>query len=182
VTDIIQELRGLIAKATPGPWEIDTEQSEGEYGSAPDTGTGYDDFLIGADIAGKWATLLTTENSTVKEIEEDYDEDHHRAWDAVGEANAKLVIAAINQLPALLDRLEAAERGWQPIETAPRAGETVLLFNADEQLVDCGFFCTWVGDDRPGHWEVTGNNHWYQGDVTHWRPLPDAPAIREVKL
>ncbi len=64
---------------------------------------------------------------------------------------------------------------WQPIETAPKDGTTIILFNADEQVVDCGFFCTWVGDDRPGHWEVTGCNHWYQGDVTYWQKLPEPP-------
>ena len=148
MTDIIQELRGLIAEATPGPWECDGAVLE------------YEGARFGevAYVIGKAGQQFPAKA-----------------------ANAALIVAAINHLPALLDRLEAAERGWQPIETAPRAGETVLLFNADEQLVDCGFFCTWVGDDRPGHWEVTGNNHWYQGDVTHWRPLPDAPAIRELK-
>lgn len=148
MTDIIQELRGLIAKATPGPWECDGAVLE------------YEGARFGevAYVIGKAGQQFPAKA-----------------------ANAALIVAAINHLPALLDRLEAAERGWQPIETAPRAGETVLLFNADEQLVDCGFFCTWVGDDRPGHWEVTGNNHWYQGDVTHWHPLPSGPAIREAK-
>ena len=109
MTDTITKLRDLMAKATPGPWEIDTERSEGEYGSAPDTSTGYDDFLIGAFIDGKWATLLTTENSTVKEIEEDYDEDYHRAWDRIGEVNANLAMAAVNALPELLDRIAAKD-------------------------------------------------------------------------
>lgn len=116
MTDTIAELRELLAKATPGDWETDTERSEGEYGSGPDTSTGYDDFLIGADIGGKWATLLTTENSTAKLIEEDYDEDYHRAWDAVGEANAKLIVAMRNALPALLDRVEAGVRAMRHIE------------------------------------------------------------------
>jgi hypothetical protein len=155
MTDIIQELRGLIAEATPGEWALGVRANQRAI----------------AGGAGEWLALLPNGHR----------EGFGLTSDAEIRANATLIVAAINHLPALLDRLEAAETGWQPIETAPRAGETVLLFNADEQLVDCGFFCTWVGDDRPGHWEVTGNNHWYQGDVTHWRPLPDAPAIREVK-
>ena len=133
------------------------------------------------DIIQELRGLLADERKALRDMKES-GAPNDALLDAWLKASGRLNQASTAALPALLDRLEAAERGWQPIETAPRAGETVLLFNADEQLVDCGFFCTWVGDDRPGHWEVTGNNHWYQGDVTHWRPLPDAPAIREVKL
>jgi hypothetical protein len=132
------------------------------------------------DIIQELRGLLANERKALRDMKESGCP-NDALLDAWLKASGRLNQASTAALPALLDRLEAAERGWQPIETAPRAGETVLLFNADEQLVDCGFFCTWVGDDRPGHWEVTGNNHWYQGDVTHWRPLPDAPAIREVK-
>ena len=132
------------------------------------------------DIIQELRGLLADERKALRDMKES-GAPNDALLDAWLKASGRLNQASTAALPALLDRLEAAERGWQPIETAPRAGETVLLFNADEQLVDCGFFCTWVGDDRPGHWEVTGNNHWYQGDVTHWRPLPDAPAIRELK-
>lgn len=108
IAALVEKLSVLLAKATPGPWEVDTERNEdGAYGSGPDHGTGYDDFLIGADVRGKWATLLTTENATEKEIDEDYDEDFHRAWDRVGEANAELVAATITALPTLLNALRA---------------------------------------------------------------------------
>jgi len=106
LTPLLDKLERLLSKATPGPWESDSERNEdGAYGSGPDHGTGYDDFLIGANVRGKWATLLTSENATEKLIDEDHDEDYHRAWDSVGEANVALVVEAVNALPILLAAL-----------------------------------------------------------------------------
>jgi hypothetical protein len=110
LTPLLDKLEKLLAKATPGPWESDHERNEdGAYGSGPDHGTGYDDFLIGAEVRGKWATLLTSENATEKLIDEDYDEDYHRAWDRVGEANVALVVEAVNALPVLIAGLRQKE-------------------------------------------------------------------------
>lgn len=198
-------LRALLAKATKGPWEVDTEQSEGEYGSAPDTHTGYEDFLIGAEINGKWATLLTTENSTEKLIDEDYDEDYHRAWDVIGEANSALVVAAVNALPSLLDRIEAQDATiarltaeleatkWQPIETAPKDGTTIDVWrDGNRETVNWGLpphccgemgqYCDsdWHSLKGPG-WicstfgEFVGGKH---DPFTHWQPLPTSPSER----
>jgi len=50
---------------------------------------------------GKWETILTTENATVKLIEEDRDEDYCPAWDVIGEANATLAAASPDLLAAL---------------------------------------------------------------------------------
>jgi len=111
LTELLDTLDALLAKATPGTWEVDTERNEdGAYGSGPDHGTGYDDFVIGTEVRGKWQTLLCTDNATEKLINEDYDEDYHRAWDRVGEANTALVVAAVNALPRLIAALR--EKGY----------------------------------------------------------------------
>ena len=60
--------------------------------------------------------------------------------------------------------------GWQPIETAPRDGTVVILFNADQRLVDAGH---WTPYEHC--FEVSLGDWWYTGDCTHWMPLPPAP-------
>ena len=96
---------------------------------------------------------------------------------------ASVEIAA--EIVALLDRLEAAERGWQPIETAPKTGQGVLVIDMTAETPEAG----------AGYWYEEGNV-WSAVDPapgegvdretiqaitwaapTHWRPLPDAPAI-----
>jgi hypothetical protein len=64
--------------------------------------------------------------------------------------------------------LIAADRAaWQPIETAPRSGEVVLL---------------WAPDfDRPRTGWTYANDPWQDirdsnAEPTHWRPLPAPPA------
>lgn len=76
------ELRALVAKATPGPWTCFYKSK-------------YDEWHVGVPMAGssmKWGIFddgIRTDNP---------------------EADARLIVAAVNALPALLDRLEAAER------------------------------------------------------------------------
>lgn len=138
---LVTRLRSLLTKATPGPWDVDTNRNEdGEYGSGPDTSIGYDDFLIGAQVRGNWATLLTTENSTEKSIEEDYDDDYHRAWDAVGEANAQLATAAVNALPELLEHINPSDFKGRCLEIADR----VVPEYRREQPGRANYSCTGV--------------------------------------
>ncbi|MFX4084524.1 hypothetical protein ACKU27_05400 [Sphingobium yanoikuyae] len=149
MTDIIQELRGLIAKATPGPWECDGAVLE------------YEGARFGevAYVIGKAGQQFPAKA-----------------------ANAALIVAAINHLPALLDRLEAAERGWQPIETAPRDGTWFWAFwpvHTVEDQQQATSWQPWHAADWPRFCNSADSIDWCQ--PTHWRPLPDAPAIREVK-
>ena len=76
------------------------------------------------------------------------------------------------------ERLREAEADWQPIETAPKEADLLLL--AD----------TLVGEVRAGYWyqlDHKGDKDFYEGWVavetqgltggrmapTHWKPLPD---------
>lgn len=83
MTDIIQELRSLIAKATPGPWAAGVRSNQRAI----------------AGGAGEWIALLPN--------------GHREGFGLTSDdeilSNAALIVAAINHLPALLDRLEAAE-------------------------------------------------------------------------
>ena len=81
-------------------------------------------------------------------------------------------------------------RGWQPIETAPREGEQVLL--APQMMVGWWEFGdeNWqvlhihlnhdstVADDWtvdvPKRWYCLAANAWGQ-EPTHWMPLPEPP-------
>lgn len=93
---LADELEGLAKKATAGPWEIDSER---------DCEHGFNDWSLAAEINGKWRVVLDTINSDLKEIEDDRDGEGGSAWDAVGQANLKLVAALVNNLPTILATL-----------------------------------------------------------------------------
>lgn len=76
---------------------------------------------------------------------------------------------------------------WQPIETAPKDGEPVLLYKPNERMV--GSYVTvgwWSPDDGEGGgvWhDKTGCLGYFsriaeakQGYPTHWMPLPQPPV------
>lgn len=60
-----------------------------------------------------------------------------------------------------------SERGWQPIETAPKDGKPVLCWPRDDEHATV----SWSGD----RWRVDccGQTHY---DITHWMPLPLPPS------
>ena len=99
--DTIARLRGLLDRATKGPWELDSERNE-------DCQPKHFDYFIGGDVGGKWSTIFDTVNSDNKLIEEEFDEAYHHAWDAIGKANGELVVAMHEALPALLSIAERA--------------------------------------------------------------------------
>ncbi len=79
-----------------------------------------------------------------------------------------------------------AARQWQPIETAPKDGQKLILFNAGGIGVGSwryGRFQIWQNGLTPSgmrvaipldaegfHWEWDGHNQ-----PTHWMPLPEPP-------
>lgn len=106
----IEELRGLLAKATPGPWEADEEKNEGCYGVGDDCHEGFQSASIHApDGRGGSAKLFDALNSDAACVEEEYDEDRHYAWDGVSRINAALIVAMRNALPALLASLASKD-------------------------------------------------------------------------
>ena len=83
--------------------------------------------------------------------------------------------------------------GWRPIESAPRDGTVIMLFDSREQVgIGIGAFC----DYKQKVWELVDENtqklirvedkSFWNGSngesvgladdaITHWRPLPDPP-------
>lgn len=61
---------------------------------------------------------------------------------------------------------------WQPIETSPRDGTSILICGG---LMPDPFVAEW--DDRQKYWKSASCIDQYYGshDATHWMPLPDPP-------
>lgn len=122
----VAEIRALAEKATPGPWEVDDEQNDGNFGGGPDCNSGYKSYAV---ITGN-KTVVDTLNSDLAEIEEDGDcEDgswRYSRWDEVGRRNAAYIAALDPQtvlallapheaLRAEVERLGASARRWDAL-------------------------------------------------------------------
>ena len=93
----------------------------------------------------------------------------------------------VRELEAERDKLRAAQ-AWQPIETAPKDGTVIDLWDADwkRRIVGASWAChywmngkpqrepSWGPDDRDGPF-CSRPTHW----MTHWMPLPPAPQSGE---
>ena len=75
--------------------------------------------------------------------------------------------------PALANKWNTRELSWQPIETAPKDGRFILLYQGENAMVSGHYQ---INLDRDGH------SAWldYDGNeldvVTHWMPIPEPPA------
>ena len=103
------KLRALDEAATPGPWETDHEADEI---------TRSHDYFVGAEVGGKWRTLMDTVNSDHKLIEDDRDGEGGMAWDVIGMANAELVAHLRNLVPAILAMAEDNRRLREALDWA----------------------------------------------------------------
>ena len=74
---------------------------------------------------------------------------------------------------------------WQPIATAPKDGEPVLIWKPDERRVGEYMMSAYWDEDNEGFVPVGGiHKQGYfsklqgcdQGYPTHWMPLPAAPT------
>jgi hypothetical protein len=72
--------------------------------------------------------------------------------------------------------VEAAAReangGWQPIETAPKAGYKSILVCQFQN----GIVTTACWNPVHSHWSTGAGPMSFIADVTHWMPLPAAPT------
>jgi len=88
----------------------------------------------------------------------------------------------IEELVAEVERLRADD--WQPIETAPKDWSSVLLHPSPEGGNDetvIGWYCP---DEDDYGWYTTevlpsGDVGRVEFDPTHWKPLPNAPEVKE---
>jgi len=66
--------------------------------------------------------------------------------------------------------LKAADAAaWRPIESAPRDGTTILLYDDRLDRMEAGW--TFAGD----LWQPTGMP--YKQSINHWMPLPPPPVM-----
>lgn len=88
--------------------------------------------------------------------------------------------------------IAAIAREWQPIETAPKDGNEILIFggtfsddndwtDTDYPFSDCAIV-RWVSAFGGGSWEGKPNHShddYRRHKPTHWMPLPPPPAHLE---
>lgn len=70
------------------------------------------------------------------------------------------------------------ERGWRPIESAPKDGTKILAWCPHPRITndDAFFHCEiiWWRPYKANPWR-TARNDSIPDDPTHWQPLPDPP-------
>lgn len=65
-----------------------------------------------------------------------------------------------------------SERGWQPIDMAPRDWTPVLFYFADGEM-EVGWL--WEGGDFATNNSARHQTHGRDEPPTHWMPLPEPP-------
>lgn len=91
---------------------------------------------------------------------------------------AEAALARVEALEAEIATLRA-ERQWQPIGTAPKDGTDVLVYAKESDDDDYGQFVArwsasaWWGPSWVAYEHRSETQYLY---VTHWMPLPAAPA------
>lgn len=78
--------------------------------------------------------------------------------------------------------------GWQPIETAPKDGTRVEFQNTENGRRDVGYWESWshknadfrdLLPDFAKDWDGEWCTDFGEGDMTHWRPIPQPPTSGE---
>ncbi len=88
---------------TPGPWEVDSIDNDGDYGNGgPDQRSGFKSWVV-IDANGRALFDTLNRDSFVTEVHEEYDDDGFSAWDELGRRDIELAAAA----PLLLASLRA---------------------------------------------------------------------------
>lgn len=70
-----------------------------------------------------------------------------------------------------------ADRGWMPIETAPRGLDDRIIVTDGEWVGEVYWSDRWYGDRSNPGWMVANCDEEYGRyiDATHWMPLPTPP-------
>jgi hypothetical protein len=101
----LEKLKKAALAATPGEWGVDTVRNDGEYGIGDEGTAGFDSYVV-VDAEGN--TLFDTLNYDQGVVEEEFDEDFHRAWDESARRNTEFVAkacpAAVLQIIADIER------------------------------------------------------------------------------
>jgi len=117
-----------------------------------------------------------------------YRPERHAAMDA----DVAKIAAAITAVKATL-----AQDSWQPIATAPKTGRKVILFYLNRNSLPRTVMARWVTDEEAAETDGEGVgleagwyeciDNWdytevaiYEGEPTHWMPLPEAPRKEEA--
>lgn len=84
----------------------------------------------------------------------------------------------VEEIKGLLRQILAAvkprgEGDWRPIESAPKDGTRILLFDVSPHVGYWRASRVANKDLYPDSWVETGSRH--RVDPTHWQPLPPAP-------
>ena len=88
------ELAKTAMKIAPGQWDTDTIDNEGAYGSGEDVHEGFKSYVVGCGPVDNWKAIADSSNSDLILVEEDYDIDHHAAWDENSRVLFKFIAAA----------------------------------------------------------------------------------------
>jgi hypothetical protein len=115
-------LMELHKKATKGDWTVESEKSDGCYGSGEDTHEGYATYFIATPQDGKIVDAL---NSDVGCVHEEHDEDGTFAWDDVAKNNMEFIAAAHSAIPALVAENERLREVLRAIASGRYSGYTL---------------------------------------------------------
>jgi len=65
---------------------------------------------------------------------------------------------------------------WQPIKTAPRTGEHILIASKN-YVMEARWWPAYYGDKSDPGWMPANLDEEYGGymDPTHWMPMPEGP-------
>ncbi|WP_165909515.1 DUF551 domain-containing protein [Shinella sp. JR1-6] len=105
------------------------------------------------------------------EIPDDIIEAAENAAILIGQTDGDLI-----EMTGIIAKALCVERQrdqWQPIETAPMDGTSILVAEAVRPGVD---MVSWKGGKKHGAWHTEdGSASYVEGFFTHWQPLPAAP-------
>lgn len=122
-----------------------------------------------------WALIVQMRTNAARMEEIAQEHPSNQGWQSACASSATASRSYADQIESMLAaHVEVAEAaGWQPIETAPKDGTVVILFNPDWDSVVSG---RWTYSHRHQRelWALSGDA-FIDPAPTHWMPVPPAP-------